>query len=307
MEGAVEQSVEHAAERGWQDVLNSIAWVMNYKIFELDGNGISVGKLLTGILLLVAGYYFSRRASKEFERRVLTRMPIEQSVRYVFQQLIFYFLLMVTTLFTLRALNVPITIFTVIGGALAVGIGFGSQNLVNNFISGILVMAEQPMRIGDFVEVDGVTGQIESMGIRSTLVRTPNNVLITMPNTQFIEKNLTNWTMSQTVICTITVGVAYGSNAEQVTRVMLESLQGIEGVLTNPAPVVKFKDFGDSALVFDLGFSIPSNQFPQRKIIESTIRYRLYELLTAAKISIPFPMRDVNLNLGQAIPVKILN
>ncbi len=290
-----------------KEVFSQILWVLNYQIFELDGNPISVGKILTGIFLLVVGYLFSRRASKELDRRVLSHMPVDESIRHTLTQLIFYFFLFVSTLFTLRGLNVPITIFTVIGGALAVGIGFGSQNLVNNFISGVLVMAERPMRIGDLVEVDGVVGSVESIGIRSTRIRSLRNVVMTLPNTVFIEKNLTNWTMSGKVACAVNIGVSYGSDVNMFSSLAADTVREVQGVLADEVVTVSFMDFGDNALIFELGFMIAASTFPNRKAIESQIRFRLYEVLNEAGIGIPFPQRDVHLTVSNPVPVKVLN
>jgi potassium-dependent mechanosensitive channel len=291
----------------WRELVGHVMAALNYKIFEIDGNGISVAKLLTGIFLLVLGYVISKRASREVEKRVLVHMPLEDSMRYTLRQLIFYFLLFITTLFTLRALNVPITIFTVLGGALAVGIGFGSQNLVNNFISGVLVMMERPMRVGDFIEVDGVSGQVESIGIRSTTIRTLQNILVVIPNTNFIEKNLMNYTLSGHLLGKVTVGVAYGTDVGKLQTACSESLKGISDILAQPAPALIFSDFGDSALLFDLVYYIPAAAFPDRRGIESQIRFRMNELFHQAGIQIPFPIRDVQLKVTESVPVKILN
>ncbi len=295
------------AEKTWGDLLRQIGMVLDYKLFELDGNGVSVAKLLTGVILLFVGYWLSGRAAREVDNRLLGRLNFEPSLRYTFRRFIFYFFLFITTMFTLRTLNVPITIFTVIGGALAVGIGFGSQNLVNNFISGILVMVERPIRVGDFVEVDGVSGHVVSIGIRSTAIVTMTNAAIIIPNTSFIEKNLINWTRNSTVGTKVVVGIGYGSDTALIRRLLLESVAEVEGVLTHPEPVVSFLDFGDNALLFDVAFNISSSSFPYRKRIESDIRFKLNELFVKHQISVPFPQRDVHLDVSVPVPVKVLN
>lgn len=294
-------------ETTWRDFLGQVHFVMSYQLFEIDGNGITLWKLLSGIVLLAVGYLVSRRASREVEKRVLIHMPIEESLRYTFRQLIFYFLLFITTLFTLRALNVPITIFTVLGGALAVGIGFGSQNLVNNFISGLLVMAERPMRVGDFIEVEGVSGKVDNIGIRSTTIRNMQNVLVTIPNTVFIEKNLTNWTMSGQVPSIIRIGIAYDSDLGKFQDAVLRSIRSVSQYLLEPAPAIAFVDFGDSALMFDVVTFLPSSEFPNRKMIESQLRFKLLQEFQTAGIQIPFPIRDLLMKVGGPVPVKILN
>lgn len=295
------------AEKTWAEILSQIGAVLDYKLFELDGNGVSVAKLLTGLTLLIVGYWLSGRAARTVDERVLARLQMEASLRYTFRRFLFYVFLFITTMFTLRTLNVPITIFTVIGGALAVGIGFGSQNLVNNFISGILVMVERPIRVGDFVEVDGISGHVTSIGIRSTVLVTLTNAAVIVPNTAFIEKNLINWTRQSHVGSRVTIGVSYGSDPEVVQRILLEAASSVDEVLAHPEPTVAFSDFGDNALIFDLFFSVSSETFPFRRRIESQIRFRLHGLLAQNGISVPFPQRDVHLDVSAPLSVKVLN
>lgn len=290
-----EKIAERAVERTWHDILNQISAVLDYKLFELDGHGVSFAKLLTGVSLLILGYFISGRAATAVDRRLLGRLNLDQSLRYTFRRLIFYLFLFITTMFTLRTLNVPITIFTVVGGALAVGIGFGSQNLVNNFISGILVMVERPVRVGDFVEVDGIVGNVRSIGIRSTVVVTGLNAVVIIPNTAFIEKNLTNWTQNPTFAYKVSIGIAYGSDLELFKKIANEALEGVDGVLSHPPALVNFVDFGDNALIFELVYNVSSHMFGSRIRIASDIRFRLNQLTAQNQISIPFPQRDLHL------------
>jgi small-conductance mechanosensitive channel len=287
------------AQYTWGEILKVSYQVMNYQLFELDGHGVSLGKLLSGIFMLAASYIISRRAAREVDRRVLGRMTIDDHLRYTLRRFIFYFFLCLMTLFTLHTLNVPVTIFTVLGGALAVGIGFGSQNLVNNFISGILVMMERPIRVGDFVDCDGVSGQIEQIGIRSTIMRTGLNAVTILPNTTFIEKVLTNWTMSEVIVSSVRVGVAYGTDVRRFSDLAMAVVRETERVVKEPAPSIVFVDFGDNALVFDLIYYIQAANFPSRRAIESAIRFRLNDLFTEHGIEIPFPQRDLHVKLSE--------
>lgn len=280
-------------EYTWKEILSITYQVLNYQLFELDGHGVSLGKLICGIILLIIGYWLSRRGANAVDSRVLVRMNVDEYLRFVLRRFIFYFFLIISTLFTLHTLNVPVTIFAVLGGALAVGIGFGSQNLVNNFISGLLVMMERPIRIGDFIEVDGMSGFVENIGIRSTTIRTGTNALMTIPNTVFIEKNLTNWTKSERLQCSIKIGVAYGTSPAKLTEILLSSVADNPRVMREPAPQVNFLDFGDSALMFELQFWVSALSFTSRRSIESQIRLKLNELFIQHKIDIPFPQREI--------------
>ncbi len=286
---------EQMAQQTWHDIINQASSVMNYKLFELDGHGVSVAKLITGVVLMIVGYILSGKAAQAVDRRLLGKLNLEESLRYTFQRLIFYIFFCVASLFTLRTLNVPITIFTVVGGALAVGIGFGSQNLVNNFISGILVMVERPIRVGDFIEIDGVAGSVVNIGIRSTTVQTPNNAAVIIPNTSLIEKNLTNWSFSHTVTDAVRIGVGYGTNTETLKQLCFQVLEQVPDVSAPQEAVLIFFDFGDNALIFDLTYNIASSHYPRRGRIRSDIRYKLNDLLIKNQISVPFPQRDIHI------------
>lgn len=291
----------------WKEILHLTFEVLNYNLFELDGHPVTLGKLVTAVVMLVMSYLLSRRGAKEVDRRILTRFSVDDSIRYSLRRFTFYFFLCLSTLFTLHTLSVPVTIFTVLGGAVAVGIGFGSQNLVNNFISGVLVMLERPIRVRDFIEVDGVSGQVESIGIRSTIVRTGANAVTLMPNTTFIEKKLTNWTMSGTIACTLRISVAYGTEIPLLNQIFLGVMEEARAILKVPTPSVACVDFGDNALVFELYYNIESASFPIRGTVQSDLRLRLNELFIKHKIEIPFAQRDVRLRLGETVSVKVLN
>jgi potassium efflux system protein len=284
----------------WKEILQSVWAVLNYPIIVLDGNPLSVGKLLVGIGLLCGGYILSKRASHIVEDRLLRRLDIEQSLRYTFGRFIFYFFLLLCTLFTLNTLSVPITIFTVIGGALAVGIGFGSQNIVNNFISGILVLVTRPIRVGDQIEVGSVSGTIENIGIRATHLRTGRNSVMIVPNTVFIENTLTNWTMSGEVTVSFNVGVGYETDVHRFIELALGVVRETEFVLALPAPWVRLNEFGDNALIFELGFSIKAEKFPDRNAILSDVRIRTFDAIKANRIHLPFPQRELHIAVKDA-------
>jgi len=286
----------------------SFSWILdifNYPLFTLEGSPVSLSNFFFGIFLLCIGYIASNKGSKMFEQRVLSRVNMDEHLRYTMRRFVYYFLLFLSILFTLRTLHVPLTVFTVLGGALAVGIGFGSQNLVNNFISGILVMVERPIRVGDFIEVDGISGHVQAIGIRSTLIRTLSNALVIIPNTTFIEKNLTNWTLSGTVTSLIRLGVGYGTDTRALRQLCLSVVGDLPGVAKTPEPDLAFVDFGDNALLFDLSYSLEGVAFHSRKGVDSEIRYRLNDLFVKHQILVPFPQRDIHLRAPEAISVRM--
>lgn len=289
-----------------QDILKTVHGVLSYQIFTIDQYGFSLSSLLTGLALIWIGYMLSNRVSQTVDNRLLHRLNVEDSLRYTMRRFTFYVMMIFWVLFTLRLLNVPLTIFTVIGGALAVGIGFGSQNLVSNFISGVMVLLERPMRVGDQIEVGGVLGIVERIGIRATHVRTGNNATVVIPNKTFLEEFLTNWSDGGGKFrAAVKVGVAYDSDVRKVAQLALDALAKENRVLPDPAATVNFIDFGDNALVFEIVAWIRGYTTADRSAFESDLRFRLNEIFQANEISMPFPQRDVRLNMASPIQVKL--
>jgi potassium-dependent mechanosensitive channel len=286
-------------------VLNAI-W--QYPILTVDENAITVGSIVIGFSLLIFGVLSARYLAKKILRRILSRFTLEKSVHHTFEAISFYVLLMFSTLFALSVANVPLTIFTVFGGILAIGLGFGSQNIVNNFISGLILMFERPVKVGDFIELDGLLGEVQHIGMRSTHIRAAGNRHIIVPNSSFLEKNVLNWTHDDSMIrVPIQVGVAYGSPTEKVREMLIQAVLSEEKVLQSPdkEPIVLFIDFGDNALQFEVYFWILLEDLWDRKVIESNIRFRIDHLFREAELVIAFPQRDVHLHTHSPLDVRM--
>ena len=199
-------------------------------------------------------------------------------------------------------------IFFGYGASLLIGVGFGAQTLINNFISGFILMGERPIKIGDLIEMEGNFAIVEDIGARCTRIRTGANVHILVPNSSFLEKNITNWTLSdKKVRAHVTVGVNYGSPVRDVERLMIKSASEHEKVLRKPEPFVLFNDFGDNALIFDVYFWLSMIRIMQRRIIESDIRFRIDELFREAGIVIAFPQRDVHLDTQRPLEFRLVD
>lgn len=290
------------------EVLRGISVVWTYELFSLDGQPMSVGKIITGIILLVLGYRFSRRASEAIDNRFINRLDVDLSTRYTLRRVLFFFLFAVVTLSILRALHFPITVFTVIGGALAIGFGFGSQNLVSNFISGVIMMVERPVRVGDFIEVDGNKGTVEIIGIRATHLLTAENREVIIPNSFFLEKAVTNWTLGDDIIrYDLNVGVAYGSDLNLVRQVLLSCCQENPFILKHQEPKVLLVDFGDNAIIFRVLFFSRHGGEKVPVEVSSELRFSIDAAFRKHKISMPFPQRDVHLDVARPLPVEWVN
>ena len=292
----------------WSDTWDTLAAIWHFEITNIDDRPITVQKIVLGVLLVLLGLFISRLLSGVFARRVLPRLGMTQAGAAAIRSIVFYILLFSFTLLALRLVNVPLTVFTLLGGAAAIGLGFGSQNIVNNFISGLILLAERPIRIGDLIEVEDLYGTVEDIGARSTHVRSSENVDIIVPNSSFLEKNVINWTLSDDRHrAQIAVGVAYGSPTEEVTRLIRKAVEDHPRILKRPDPIILFADFGNNSLDFEAHFWIRMRRLMDRRIIASDLRYRIDEMFREAGIVIAFPQRDVHLDSSQPLEVRVLN
>ncbi len=295
--------VEEQPRKLW----DQIRAVWSYRITVSDEAPITVGMIVGALVIFVLGFLLARFLSKLLGRKLFPRVGLDEGASATFQTLAFYALLAVFGIYALQWANIPLTVFTVAGGALAIGVGFGSQNIVNNFISGLILMAERPMKVGDMVDVGGTHGVVELIGARSTRIRSGDNTHVIVPNSSFLEKEVLNWTLADDMIrTTVDVGVAYGSPTREVHDLILKAVAENERVLGSPLPEALFAEFGDNALVFRAYFWIEMKQLMDIRRIQSAIRFRVDELFREAGIVIAFPQRDVHLDSVAPLEVKLL-
>lgn len=303
-----EELGDHVSTFSWHDsVLATKANVLdawNYEVFSVSDQPIRVKTLLGVIVLIFVGHWVSRRASDMIGRTVFRRMGMNTGGRAAWQTLSFYAFFLIVLLWAFNLFNLSLTQFSVVSGALAVGIGFGSQNLIGNFISGIILLLERPVNQGDVIEIDGQQVTVERLGPRSTIVRSGDNTHVIVPNSRLLEENVINWTLSDDVIRKrIRIGVSYDSNTREVARLAEEVLLGMELVKREPAPLVTFIDFGENALIFEASFW---SSLGERVQIESELRHRLAETFAKAGIKMAFPQRDVHLETTGPLRVELV-
>jgi small-conductance mechanosensitive channel len=271
-----------------------------------SGQSITLGQVLSVIALLLVGYYGSRLVGFILGRR-LAKTDLRPDVVHIFKRVTFFTILILLFITALGLLGIPLTAFAFATGALAIGIGFGAQNIINNFISGWILMAERPIRIDDFIEIDAWQGTVESVGNRSTRIRRTDGVHLLVPNSQLLERTVVNWTLvDQLIRTTVRVGVEYGSPVRRVSELMMEAVTRQAQVRTSPSPSVVFEDFGDNALVFDAHFWCDVTGEKLLREIRSDIRFRICELFEANDIVVAFPQRDVHLDTRSALEIRML-
>ena len=292
---------------GVDAVLEAIASVWSYELLSIDDKPITINKLFTALLLFLIGYFLSRRMSRKVRERLFPRLKLTEGVAAALESLLFYILILFFALFALRLANVPLTIFTILGGAVAIGVGFGSQNIMNNFISGLILLMEQPIRAGDLVQLDDLTGTVKRIGLRSTAIRTASNIDLIVPNSEFLEKRVVNWTLEdRRVRLEIKVGVAYGSPTVEVSELLRKAVKEHSHVQSYPEPLAWFADFGDNALIFEVHFWSYVQNTTEKRTIESDIRFKVDALFREAGIVIAFPQQDVHINSIAPLEVKVV-
>ena len=271
-----------------------------------SGQSITVGEVLLVVVLVIVGYYGSRFLVYLLGRR-LKKTDIQADVIHVIKRVIFVVFLVVIALTALSLLGIPLTAFAFATGAIAIGVGFGAQNIINNFISGWILMAERPIRIDDFIEIDDTQGVVEAVGTRSTRIRRTDGVHLLVPNSQLLERTVVNWTLiDREIRTTVRVGVAYGSPVRLVADLIMQAVKEHELVKTKPAPSVVFEDFGDNALIFDTYFWSDVGGEKFLRDIRSDLRFRITQLFAEHDIVVAFPQRDVHIDTSKPLELRML-
>ncbi len=247
--------------------------------------------LVWAVLILALTHVVVKVFSRVFRDRVLADSGMEQGLKESATTLTSYALWGLGILVALNVLGVSATSLTVALGAIGIGLGFGLQNIFNNFLSGIILLFERPIQVGDNVEVAGTWGRVEKINVRSTVIQTYDNASLIIPNSEFIANQVTNWSFKDLrVRRKINVGVAYGSDVDLVKRLLLEAAEENPRVLRRPRPDVLFTDFGDSALMFSLRFWSHVDFF---LAVETELRFAINRKFAENNVSIPFPQRDL--------------
>jgi small-conductance mechanosensitive channel len=287
--------------------LSSLGGIWNYELTSIDDTSLTVGKVVSSVLFLFFGFFAARGLSRMLGKR-LPKLGVDDAGASIIESLSFYALLLAFGLTALRYANVPLTAFTFLGGAIAIGVGFGSQNILNNFISGLILLAERPIKVGDLIQLGETYGNVTKIGPRSTQIRTGENLDIIVPNSKFLENDVTNLTRRDDRLRTsICIGVAYGSPLDQVVGLLELAARDAKDVQELPTPMVWFNDFGDNSLVFQVNFWIKARTLAQMRRIETEVRLSIDRLFRANDIVIAFPQRDLHIQTQRPIDLRLIH
>jgi len=267
---------------------------------------VTVGKVVMAILILVAGYWLASWLSRLLERVAVKRLKVEVNQASLVRRWTRVVLVIFLVVFSLVSVKIPLTVFAFLGGALAIGFGFDLQTLLKNFISGIIILFERPFRVGDVLDINGRSGTVTGIGIRSSVLQLWDGTETLIPNSTLLENNLTNWTYSnRRVRFSVKVGAGYGSDTRLVDRLLMEAAGRHGLVLTDPAPQVLFQDFGDNALAFELRYWVDVQKSNSAQVA-SDLRHMIAVAFAQHGISISFPQRDVHFDSARPLQIEVI-
>ncbi|MEW6989206.1 mechanosensitive ion channel family protein [Colwelliaceae bacterium 6441] len=276
--------------------LTEVKAILSTNVITISDQPLTLGSLLLVPIIIYGGLLLTKWLVRIITAR-LTAKKTDPNIIHLLQRVVYVIAITILLITTLDLINVPIAAFAFLSGAIAIGVGFGAQNIINNFISGWILMWERPIRIGDFLEVEEAKGVVEEINTRSTRIRRVDGVHLLIPNSKLLENTVINWTLRDSLVRTsVRIGVAYGTKAKLVADLILTATLAQKEVLTDPQPVVSFEDFGDSALIFEVNFWINSKVEGGLRVARSNIRFALDELFEENNIVISFPQRDVHLD-----------
>ncbi|UAL42093.1 mechanosensitive ion channel [Shewanella inventionis] len=275
---------------------NELLSALSFVVFTYDSSPITLLQIIQVPLYIFLAWFIVSRVGKIIVS-ALRRRNVSADAVHLFSRMYLVLTIAILVITSMDILNIPLTAFAFVSGAIAIGVGFGAQNIINNFISGWILMWERPIRIGDFLEVGDARGVVECINTRSTLIRRNDGVHMLVPNSQLLENTVTNWTLiDQNARTFVRVGVAYGSDVVLVQKLLFQVLAERDDINDKPKPLVLFEDFGDNALTFDTVFWVNAVSETDIRRRRSEIRFRIYELFNEHNVVIAYPQRDLHVD-----------
>ncbi|MFN6943606.1 MAG: mechanosensitive ion channel family protein [Cytophagaceae bacterium] len=280
------------------DFLSFLGSILNKHLFQLGVSSITVGSILYFIIALIFLVFTAERMRLLLIRRIFPRYNINIGIGQAISTIVKYFVLIIGFIVIIHSAGIDMSALGLMAGALGVGIGFGLQNITNNFVSGLIILFERPIKIGDRIEVGNINGDVVAIAARATTVITNDNIAIIIPNSEFISKSVTNWSHSdKKTRFKFPVGVHYKEDPEVVRRLLLEVAAEHPGVLKTPISDVLFTDYADSSLEFIL--RVWTSTYVQRPtLLKSELYYAIFKKFKEHNIEIPYPQRDLHLRSG---------
>lgn len=286
----------------WEEFFSYIREILNFQLFTVSGAPVTAASILIFFLFLSFFIGISIFVRRALSRRVFKRLKVDSGTSYTLSRVTQYLIITIGVLISFNFVGINLSSLTVIFGLLSVGIGFGLQNVTSNFISGLIILFERPISVGDRVMVSDIEGDITEINIRSTMVRTVNNIFIIVPNSEFVSKDVINYSHGDpTYRLDVNVGVSYGSDLDTVLKALKEVADENRSVMRKPDPEVHLIEFGDSAWNMQLRAWIPDVKHYPR--IRNELNQAIVRTFKKYNIQIPFPQRDLHVRSSVKLPI----
>jgi len=293
-----ETGVSTTASESTDRVLEVIKKVLTYPLIKLGKGNLTLQSLLVLGLLFIFVLVAEKIVRERIIMRIFEKTDFPESLEYGIARILGYVFIVIGFYMAFQIVGIDLSSLTIIAGGISVGVGFGLQNIINNFVSGIIIFAEQPIAIGDRVEVSGIAGRVEKISLRSTMVVTSDNITMIVPNADFISQTVTNWSYSDPKVrIRIPIGVAYGTDPQEVEKLLLEVADEDSRTLKDPKPGVIFRAFGASSLDFELAAWTKEMSTRPTSYI-SGINFAIDKKFREHDIEIPFPQQDLHIRSG---------
>lgn len=280
------------------ELIDWLKTTWNFELFHLGKSQFTTKNFLLLVLSLFLVFYISSKIRKVLVKKVFPRYDLDIGVSQSIATIVRYLFIIVGLIIIFQTTGIDLSALGLLVGALGVGIGFGLQSITNNFISGIIILFERPIKVGDRIEIDNLAGNIVNISARATTIITNDNIAVIVPNSDFINSRVINWSHNnKEVRLNLTVGVSYSEDPARIRKLLLEVIAQNHGVLTNPEPYILFEGFGDSSLNFNV-LVWTSEHIDRPKILRSELYYEIFAQFKEHNVQIPFPQRDIHLKSG---------
>jgi len=266
----------------------------DFVLFKIQDVGITASHLIVAVVAVLLSFVLSRIIRSTLSKHLFKKLEIDEGLEYALLRFVHYVVLVIGAYIGLKTVNIPLGALVGLFAIIGVGIGFGMQNLASNFISGIILLLERPVKVGDRLAVNDVWGDVKRINLRTTLIETPDNIAIIVPNSKLLENEVTNYSYGDRKIrLKIPVGIAYGSDCEKVSQLLLQVAMENQLIMDTPPPRIRFSEFGDSSLNFILLCWIPD--VGEKYNVVSDVNFGIEKKFRENGIEIPFPQRDLHI------------
>lgn len=289
-----------------KEIIEWLKTSWNFELFHLGTSQFTTKTFFLFIFSLFLLFYLSSKIKKVLVNKIFSRYDLDIGVSQSIATIMRYLLIIIGLLIIFQTTGIDLSAIGLLLGALGVGIGFGLQSITNNFISGLIILFERPIKVGDRIEVDDLAGNIIDISARATTIITNDNIAVIVPNSDFINTRVINWSHNnKQVRLNFPVGVSYNEDPEKIRKLLMEVANDNQGILRSPEPYILFEGLGESSLNF-IVMVWTSEYIDRPKILRSELYYEIFSKFKEHNVEIPFPQHDIHLRSGfEAIADKI--